>query len=93
MRGSDKVVRKTAIKENLFSLLQNDFHIIIAEQYFDKSIFDQMIVDSMRMVSITVAVEKKFDIESSLSFLENPTINNFLSLIEEGIRVSETENS
>jgi acyl carrier protein len=76
-------MQRTEIKESLLSLLKKDFGINLAEFDFDKPVFDQTAVDSMRLVSIGASVEKEFDIELPLSFLENPTINNFLGLIEE----------
>jgi acyl carrier protein len=80
---TDESMTDTAIKEKLFALLDRDFDVDVRAIDPDRSIFDQIPVDSMVLVGIAAGIEQEFGVELPLSFMENPTLSNLLRLIQE----------
>lgn len=69
------------VKERLFALLDRDFNIDFRGIDPDRSIFDQIPIDSMLLVGIAAAIEQEFGVELPLSFVEKPTLTNLIRMI------------
>jgi acyl carrier protein len=69
------------IKEKISSLVENEFNIRLNEIDADRSIFEQVPLDSMQLVALSAKVEQTFGIELPLAILEKPTLNNLIRLI------------
>ena len=69
------------IREKLFSILEKKYGFKLIEINPDLPIFDHLAIDSMQLVAIAADVENEFAIELPLTFLEKPTLNNFLEMV------------
>jgi acyl carrier protein len=78
-------MEKTGVRERLFSMLGNDFNIKLDEIDPDRPVFEQLPLDSMQLVAIAAKIEEAFGIELPLNFMENPTLNHLLELVENAV--------
>jgi acyl carrier protein len=81
-------VHQNAIQEKLTSLLENEFGIKLADIDPDRSIFEQIPIDSMQLVAMSAKIEQSFEIELPLAILEKPTLNNLIRLVTQAAQPS-----
>ena len=72
---------KPEFKDKIIQILEQETHIDIATIDPDLPIRDQIVLDSMKFLSIIARIEQDLQIEIPISILQVVTLNEFLNTL------------
>lgn len=74
------------IKQKIIETIESEINIKLSDFDFEKDIREQISLDSVQLVGITVKLEGRLGIQLPITVLEVSTFNEFLTIVEKELQ-------